>query len=81
MGVNTIETCLSDVNPDSVGQSLHVPHMASHYYGKAGDFWPAPYETHPVAPEEPLEGAPVFEKGCSSFQVSEPSSQVAEPES
>ena len=48
------------------GQTIHVPNQTVHANRDTGTPVQASYETHPVAPQESLEGARITEKGNSS---------------
>ena len=78
MGVNSTGVFPPDQSNMS-GQTVHVPNRTSDGNRKTGASGQASYEAHPVAPQEPLEGARVTGEGDSSPKGSSPSLSVVDP--
>ena len=65
MGINSAESFIPPVQSKLLDQEVHVSNRPAHGNRKIGASGETSYETHPVAPQEPLEGARVTGKGDS----------------
>ena len=76
MGVNFAEGVVPSNEPNLPGQAVDVPNRTAHGSRKIGAPGQASYETHPVAPQEPLEGTQITGKADSSPKDASPSPSV-----
>ena len=76
MGVNSAESVIPPIQSNLRGQEVHVSNRPAYGNRKTGASGQSSYETHPVAPQEPLKGARVTGKRDSSSKDSSPAPSV-----